>query len=89
VNFVSEETKQILHALLEGQKEISANIKSLDERVQRLEGGQKRLEDGQKEIKSQLTKMESSIDLLAHKDWQNEREINFVKKQIESHIKEV
>jgi uncharacterized protein YukE len=79
---MSEETKQLLHALLEGQKEISANIKSLDERVQRLEGGQK-------EIKSQLTKMENSIDLLAQKDWQNEREINFVKKQIESHIKEV
>jgi uncharacterized protein YukE len=70
---MSEETKRLLHALLEGQKEISANIKSLDERVQSLEGGQK-------EIKSQLTKIENSIDLLAQKDWQNEREINFVKK---------
>ncbi|MGY4690698.1 hypothetical protein [Salibacterium sp. K-3] len=92
-----EETTQLLHALLEGQKEITAGVKSLvdrmtrmenrfdklDVKVDKLEVKVDKLDKGQDEIKERLSKVESGVDLLAMKGWHHEQDIYEMKKKLE------
>ncbi|MFZ4453531.1 hypothetical protein [Salibacterium aidingense] len=94
-NEMSAETTQLLYALLDGQKEIAANVKSLDERMNKVEGRLGGLESkvdglekGQEEIKERLSNVESGLDILALKDWHHEKDIHVMKKQLEHAIKD-
>lgn len=80
-----ERFDKLLQVMLEVKGSVDTltqRVGGLEQKVDSLEQKVDNLEKGQKEINDKLDRLEDNIDLLAQRQWNNEKDIYRIKKTI-------